>query len=53
VTHTLVSIKWFDKGGNHYTLDTSKFNGNAMLTDVQVAYDKAKYPGAEEVDLRN
>ena len=53
VGHTLVSIKWFDKGGNHYTLDTSKFNGNAMLTDEQVAYNKAKYPGAEEVDLRN
>jgi outer membrane lipoprotein carrier protein len=53
VGHTLVSIKWFDKGGNHYTLDTSKFNGNAMLTDDQIAYNKAKYPGAEEVDLRN
>ena len=53
VGHTLVSIKWFDKGGNHYTLDTSKFNGNAALTDEQVAYNKAKYPGAEEVDLRN
>ena len=51
--HTLVSIKWFDKSGNHYTLDTSKFNGNAALTDAQVAYNKAKYPGAEEVDLRN
>jgi len=51
--HTLVSIKWFDKGGNHYTLDTNKLNGNAPLTDAQLAYSKAKYPGVEEVDLRN
>lgn len=51
--HTLVSIKWFDKGGNRYTLDTSKLNGNAPLTDAQVAYNKARFPGAEEVDLRN
>jgi outer membrane lipoprotein carrier protein len=51
--HTLVSIKWFDKGGNKYTLETNKLSGNAPLTDAQLAYNKAKYPGAEEVDLRN
>jgi len=51
--HTLASIKWFDKSGNHYTLNTSKLNGNAPLTDVQLAFNKAKYPGVEEVDLRN
>jgi hypothetical protein len=53
VQHTLVSIKWFDKGGNRYTLDTSKLNGNAPFTDAQLAYNKSKFPGAEEVDLRN
>ena len=51
--HTMVSIKWFDKGGNRYTLDTNKLNGNAPLTDVQLAFNKAKYPGVEVVDLRN
>lgn len=51
--HTLVSIKWFDKSGNRYTLETTNFNGNAPLTDAQLAYSKAKFPGAEEVDLRN
>jgi outer membrane lipoprotein-sorting protein len=51
--HTLASIKWFDKGGNRYTLETSKLNGNAGLTDAQLAYSKTKFPGAEEVDLRN
>ncbi|WP_431211151.1 LolA family protein [Puia sp. P3] len=53
VQHTLVSIKWFDKGGNRYTLETSKLNGNAAVSDAQLAYNKAKFPGAEEVDLRN
>jgi outer membrane lipoprotein-sorting protein len=51
--HTLTSAKWFDKSGNRYTLEISKLNGNAPLTDAQLAYSKAKYPGAEEVDLRN
>jgi hypothetical protein len=52
-THTLVSMKVFDKGGNRYTLDTSKINGNAPFTEADLAYNKAKFPGAEEVDLRN
>lgn len=52
-THALVSMKWFDKGGNRYTLDTNKINGTATFTDAQLAYNKAKFPGAEEVDLRN
>ncbi len=44
-THAMVSIKWFDKGGNRYTLDTTRLNGNAPLTDGQFAFNKAKYPG--------
>jgi outer membrane lipoprotein-sorting protein len=51
--HTLSSIKWFDKSGNIYTLTTKNLNGNAPITDAQLAYNKAKFPGAEEVDLRN
>jgi outer membrane lipoprotein carrier protein len=51
--HTLVSVRWFDKSGNKYSLDITKLNGNAPLTDEQLAYNKAKHPGAEEVDLRN
>jgi len=52
-THTLVSVKWLDKGGNSYTLTINRLNGNAPLTDADLAYNKAKHPGAEEVDLRN
>jgi len=51
--HTMVTVKWFEKGGNRYILDTNKLNGNAPLTDGQLAFNKAKYPGVEEVDLRN
>jgi outer membrane lipoprotein-sorting protein len=51
--HTLVSVKWFDKNGNRYTLTTNKLNGNAPISDAQLAFNKAKYPGVEEVDLRN
>jgi outer membrane lipoprotein carrier protein len=53
LTHTPVSMTLFDKGGNRYILDTSKINGAAAITDAQIAYNKAKFPGAEEVDLRN
>lgn len=53
MTHGLVSMKVFDKGGNRYSLDTSKINGAATFTDEQLVYSKAKFPGAEEVDLRN
>ena len=51
--HTPVSMKLFDKSGNRTTLDISKLNGNAPFTDAQIAYSKGKFPGAEEVDLRN
>ena len=53
VQHTLVSVKWLDKSGNSYTLTINKLNGNAPLTDADLAYNKARHPGAEEVDLRN
>lgn len=53
VQHTLVMIKWFDKSGNRYSLETKNLNGSAALTDAQLAYNKSKFPGAEEVDLRN
>ena len=53
VQHTMASVKWFDKNGSRYTLDMNKLNGNAPLTENQLAFNKAKYPGVEEVDLRN
>jgi outer membrane lipoprotein carrier protein len=52
-THALTSVKWFDKSGARYSLQINKMNGNAPLTDADLAYNKSKFPGAEEVDLRN
>jgi outer membrane lipoprotein-sorting protein len=51
--HTLASIKWIDKSNSKFTLTTKNLNGNAAITDAQLAYNKSKFPGAEEVDLRN
>jgi len=47
------ALLYIDKSGNRFTLNTNNLNGNAPLTDADLAYNKAKYPGAEEVDLRN
>lgn len=51
--HTMVSIRWFDKSGNRYTLETHRLNGNAQIPDAQLAFNKANFPGAEVTDLRN
>ena len=52
-TNLMHSLKWLEKGGNKYTIITSKINGNASFGDAQLTFDKSKYPGVEEVDLRN
>jgi outer membrane lipoprotein carrier protein len=52
-SHLIYSLKWLEKGGNKYTIITNKLNGNAAISDSQFVFDKSKYPGVEEVDLRN
>ena len=52
-SHLINSLKWLEKAGNRYTLITNKLNGNAGLNDSLFVFNKSKYPGAEEVDLRN
>ena len=49
---TIYSMKVLEKSGNKYTYTVSSLNGKAALTDAQFAFDKAKYPGVEVVDLR-
>jgi outer membrane lipoprotein carrier protein len=51
--HTMASLKLLDKSGNVYTITTHNLNGNAPLTDAQFTFNKAKFPGVEEEDLRN
>jgi outer membrane lipoprotein-sorting protein len=49
---TILSTRVLDKGGNKYTYTVSNLNGNANISDATFVFDKKKYPGVEEVDLR-
>ncbi|MBV4359618.1 LolA family protein [Pinibacter aurantiacus] len=49
---TIVSTKVMQKDGNKFTYAVSNLNGNAAIADSQFVFDKSKYPGVEEVDLR-
>lgn len=51
-TQTIYSTKVLDKNGNKYTYTVNTFNGKAVVTDGMFVFDKKKYPGVEEVDLR-
>jgi outer membrane lipoprotein carrier protein len=52
-TKTMYSIKSLEKNGTKYTLTINTLNGSSILTDAQLVFDKSKYPGVDEVDLRN
>jgi outer membrane lipoprotein carrier protein len=52
-TKTIYSVKWLEKNGTKYTITANKLTGNALLNDAAFVFDKSKYPGVEEVDLRN
>jgi outer membrane lipoprotein carrier protein len=49
---TIYSTKVLENGGNRYTYTVSNMKTNGNLADNQFAFDKKKYPGVEEVDLR-
>ena len=51
-TKTIYSTKVLENGGNRYTYTVSSMKTNGPLADNQFAFDKKKYPGVEEVDLR-
>ncbi len=48
----IYSTKVLDKNGNKYTYTVNSLNGNAVVSDQMFIFDKSKYPGVEEVDLR-
>ncbi len=52
VTKTIYSTKVLENGGNRYTYTVSSMKTNVPMTDAQFVFDKTKYPGVEEVDLR-
>ncbi len=49
---TIYSTKVLENTGNKYTYTVSSLAGNANINDSQFVFDKSKYPGVEEVDLR-
>jgi outer membrane lipoprotein carrier protein len=49
---TINTTKVLEKNGNKYTYTVNSMNGNAAISDAQFVFDKKKYPGVEEVDLR-
>lgn len=49
---TIYSTKVMEKNGNKYTYTVNSLNGKAQVADSQFVFDKKKYPGVEEVDLR-
>jgi len=49
---TINSTKVLERNGNKYTYTVNTLNGNASVSDAQFVFDKKKYPGVEEVDLR-
>ncbi len=49
---TIYSTKVLENAGNRYSYTVTTMKTNVALTDAQFIFDKAKYPGVEEVDLR-
>jgi outer membrane lipoprotein-sorting protein len=51
-TKTIYATRILDKSGTKITYTVNTLNGKAALTDPMFTFDKSKYPGVEEVDLR-
>jgi outer membrane lipoprotein-sorting protein len=49
---TIYSTKVLENAGNRYTYTVSTMKTNSAIEDNQFIFDKKKYPGVEEVDLR-
>jgi len=49
---TIYSTKVLEKNGNKYSYTVNSLNGKAAISDDVFTFNKAKYPGVEEVDLR-
>src|SRR6476661_1207227 len=49
---SIYSTKVLEKNGNRYSYTVNSLNGKANVPDATFVFDKKKYPGVEEVDLR-
>lgn len=51
-TNTIYSTKVLENAGNRYSYTVTSMKTNLPLSDNIFVFDKKKYPGVEEVDLR-
>ncbi|HUQ66455.1 MAG TPA: outer membrane lipoprotein carrier protein LolA [Flavitalea sp.] len=51
-TQTIYSTRVLEKNGNKYSYTVNSLNGKAAIADDVFTFNKSKYPGVEEVDLR-
>lgn len=51
-TQTIYSTRVLEKNGNKYSYTVNTMNGKAAVSDDVFVFNKSKYPGVEEVDLR-
>lgn len=49
---TIYSTRVLENAGNRYSYTVSTMKTNVTMADSQFTFDKTKYPGVEEVDLR-
>ena len=49
---TIYSAKVYDKNGNRYTYEITKFTPNPALVDTYFTFNAKDHPGVEVVDLR-
>ena len=50
---SIVSWTMYDKSGNRFKYSISKFTPNVKFEESLFTWDPKKYPGVEEIDLRN
>lgn len=49
---TIYSTRVLEKAGNRYSYTVTTMKTNTVMNDAIFVFDKAKYPKAEEIDLR-
>jgi hypothetical protein len=52
-TKAIYSLKSLEKNGSKDIITVNKLNGNTVISQDLFVFNKSKYPGVEEVDLRN
>jgi outer membrane lipoprotein carrier protein len=51
-TNTIYSARFLEKSGGRYSYTINSLKGTSSIADTDFAFNKAKYPGVEVVDLR-